>query len=224
MDRMQQIVKLLDKPRMKCFDRLEELTKIILPKNLHDDLCKEREILFKQLKGKGDDKDYFRMFQKLTKRKGDKYNLLEGLLNYMHGVLVKKLCKGLNSQFEMLLIDRSPELKALLREHEVHVGSCYVSKILKKSVECLQENIAKKTLQELLSKNTWPKMKDEFVATLSQDGLTESLQNVLVEKMLHSAKTVMKHLIEEGFYPFIEIGKLTLEEEQERDPKLECPS
>jgi len=222
MSRMQQIANLLDNPLEDCFKMLERLTEIILPQRIHDDLCKERVTFFKKLVGKGGKTDYFKLFTELTKKKGDKYKLLEELLNDMHEVLVKKLCKELNRQFQMLLIDESPQLIALLREHTVQVGSSYVSEILKKSIECLQEDIATETLQELLSNETWLKMKEKFVAKLSQDGLIESLQNVLVKKMLHSAKTVMEHLVEEGFYPFIEIGKLTLKEKC--NPTLECPS
>ena len=184
----------------------------------------KRETLVKKLKDKSKGMNYFQMFEKLTKRKKDKYDLQKELLEEKHGTLLQELKKAINDNLCMFT-DSGRLYNMNLGVSHNHLVD--VSQIVNSSISHLQNELAKKDLKGFLDSLSELDVKFVNIFTTNfkvkdQHWSMESLQNTLGKKVQKAVKTVKDKLFNEGFYPFVKIGTLTIP--RHRTPLLEPPS
>ena len=195
----------------RYFQKFEELLKKIMLNKTHVAM----QTLIRKLKKNLLAMDYFELFEKATKLRKYKYNLQEKLLEDLHKQLVNRLNKELDNNLQMLL-NKPSQLKSLLNLNETkqikhHLKAMPI--VLKESVQYIKAELAKKNLQQLL--HSWKGLEQKFDEKLKMLAQNQNLQLSNNEKvrvmMVHcSFETVKDRLINEGFYPFVEIGTLTI--------------
>ena len=207
------ILQLLNDPQKESMDavnhyfqKFEEFLKKIMSNSTHVAMQTRIRKLKKNLLAM----DYFELFEKATKLRSYKYNLQEYLLEDLHKELVNRLNKELDNNLQMLL-NQPSQLKSFLNETKLinrHLKAA-VSIVLEESVQYLKTELAQTNLQQLL--NNWKGLEQKFDEKLKMLAQNQKLQlsndeEVRVRMVYRPFETVKNRLIDEGFYPFVEIG------------------
>ncbi|XP_065906238.1 uncharacterized protein [Dysidea avara] len=197
-----------------------------LPKRLIEGIQKEYKVLIGMLKivvTKLKKINYFDLFEEVTKPKRNVivYNLQKELLEDTRYELVKELKAEFKKGFTTI-INNFLQSKALSKRkaHERKFLIESVTEILEQSVEQL---LSRKTLQEVVE--SWSSLENEFIENINglaqEKKLSMEISKYDIAKVVKlSIKTVTgkSELFKEGFYPFVEIGELTLK--RGSDPEL----
>ena len=215
---LEKIVKQLLQDNCKTMDYSKLLSKESI--STTESEYKERVKLLKTIATKLQKMNYFDLFNEVTKqnRNAILYNLQKELLKDTRDELVKELDAEFKNNFTKLL-SKGKKKKA----HPVHKRDILLQSVTEISEQSVKQLLSQKTLQEVVE--SWSSLENEFIESIN--GLAQKKQlsmvipkSEIITVVRYSIKIVRgkSELFKEGFYPFVEIGELTLG--RGSDPRL----